>query len=914
MSWDQPLILWAIPVLALFVGLFELRLPGTPLRRLTRFVLRTTVLACAVAAVAGPHVEQQVPRDRRVVLAVDAAGREPLASARDEPAAALEELLRDVAAAEGLAVDVLRYTTRPGHGQLPPPTTVESSLAAGLAAARLRFQGDETGGVVVITDGRGDLAGARAAVAALRADLIRVTGVAVPREVAARPPVPAVDALDVPANARGPFAVRARAHDPSGRAHALVLRVDGEEVERVARKAGADDDVGFQPLELDPGVHEVSLSVEIDGKDAALARRLVEVGAPPNALGLFADGAGGPWAKALQAQGVALETTTGAGLGARLSSGRIPDLVVADARSLASLGPDVAHLLRARVEDGLGLVIEAGDDAPTWASLAVGPMAPVLPVTPQPEPPKPPPEEPKPPPQEPPPPPIEKPEEDEGPGLGTERRPEEALPITLLLLVDRSGSMAGPIDKLNMAILGAQRAAEALSPWDRVGVITFASDVEIAIPVRSARSASTLAAWLSGVEPDMLPGTDIAGALRKAREVMARERSPIKHVILLTDGRQYPSGPIFGPIVKPMRKQGITITAVGIGRGSHMAQLREIVQWAARGQVRSARTPAQIPRILTRDTRRIAEKRRVDAEKIDASLHDERKKDTPRPPPKDEPKPPPPPPVDDPPPSTPSENDGPPADKALPVVRMRAHESLAGFSDAEWPSVSMPRRAEPRRGGVVLLARQDGAPVLAATRAGLGRVLAWMVDPTDAGALGWQPLGRLFAQVGRSALAPEGAFEYLPRPRVVQTPDGARLHVTWPPGASSGHVHARWVGPGGETRDVGSFTPEDADAGKPLPPAPVGARCRVELALPGGPAPAPLSYLVAAGPEAAPQPADVEALQTALDGPLTDPAAFVRALPTLTRDERTPRWPIFLWLAILLLPLDALAHRRSATP
>lgn len=911
MSWEHPLVLWAIPALALVVAIFELRLPGGVLRRVGRFALRTAVLGCAVAALAGPTAERREPRPRRLVLAVDAATREPLAGARPEAARVLEERLRDVAAAEGLAIDVMAYTTIAGDGMLAPPVTPESSLASGLAGARLRFRSEETGGVVVLTDGHGDLAGAPDAVAALKADAIRTTGVAIPREVPPAAARPRVEGLDVPPRARGPFAVRARAVDPEGRAHDLVLRVDGTEVERRARSAGATDDVAFAALELDPGVHEVSLSLEIAGRARALARRLVEVEAPPRALGLFAAGAGATWARALEAQGLPLETGDPAALAARLTSGRVPDLVVADARSLASLPPDAAHLLAGRVRDGLGLVVVGGEDATAWAALATSSIGALLPLRPREEP-TPPPAEP-PPPEEPPPPPIEKPEEDEGPGRKAERRPEEALPITLLLLVDRSGSMAVPMDKLQMAILGAQRAAQALSAWDRVGVITFASDVKVAVPVRSARTASTLAAWLSGVEPDVMPGTDIAGALRMARRVMEGERAPIKHVILLTDGRQYPSGPIFGPIVKPMRRQGITITAVGIGRGSHMAQLREIVQWAARGHVRAARTPAEIPRILTRDTQQVAEKRRVEAEKIDARLHDERGRDTPRPP-TEQPEPPStPPPGKD----RPTEVEGPDAPAAetrLPVVRLRAHEALAGFADADWPSVGVPRRAEPRRDGVVLLARQDGAPILAARRAGLGRVLAWTLPPDDAGALAWEPLGRLFAQVGRSALAPEGAFEYLPRPRVTQTPDGARLHVVWPPGASSGHVEARWFGPDGSQRAVGTFTPEDGDASRPLPGAPANTRCRVELVLPGGPSPAPLSYLVDAPGEAAPQPADAEALAAALGTPLGDPAAFVRSLPTMQRTQRTPRWPIFLWLAVVLLPFDVFLHRRDRSP
>ncbi|MDF1702293.1 MAG: hypothetical protein P1V36_14160, partial [Planctomycetota bacterium] len=68
---------------------------------------------------------------------------------------------------------------------------------------------------------------------------------------------------------------------------------------------------------------------------------------------------------------------------------------------------------------------------------------------------------------------------------------------------------------------------------------------------------------------------------------------------------------------------------------------------------------------------------------------------------------------------------------------------------------------------------------------------------------------------------------------------------------------------------------------------------------------------VAAAAGARPQAADAEALAMARGATLEDPAVFVRSLPTMQRTERTPRWPLFLWLAVLLLPFDVYLHRRD---
>ena len=907
MSLDHPHVLWTLPVVALWVAALELRVPGVPLQRLARFLVRSAILSAVVLALAGPHRERQVERRDRLVVVWDAARRPGLDGA---PAlAALVAQAQDAAAARGIASTVLSFTTRAARPPATPPETDRSVLATALAAARSSFAPGEGGGVLVLTDGRGDLGGTAAAAAALRADGIAVTGIALPREVPPILPNPRIVAFEAPTSVRGPFTARVQADVPGGGAYRLRLHVDGEPVaEREAAAGTPPGTMDFGDLELVPGVHEISVTLATDGTDDILARRLVEVGAPPRALTLLADEAASAWAAALGAQGFERTAVGPQELRTRLlSASTLPDVVVADAAGLVSLPADAAAVLADRVRDGLGLVLAAGTAPASWAPLAAGPLEALLPITPLPEPP-PPPAPPTPTPEDTPPP-VDPPEPDPGPGLKAERRPEEALPITLLLLVDRSPSMLG--DKMEMAKLGASMAAQALSPWDRIGVVTFAEDVTVDIAPRSARGAASIPAWLAGVEAGG-EGTNIFGALRKAAELMEAETSPILHVILLTDGRQYPTGPLFGPVVKPMGRRGVTLTAVGLGRGARMDQLRDIVQWAARGRIESAPTAADIPRILTRDTRDVAAKRQTDAEAIDARLRDERK-----PPPKQpvEPQTPPPPPRPE---TTKGPVDpaleGPAEVPAVPLRRVRAHEALTGFGPDGWPAVGPPRRSTPRPLADVLLERGEGEAVLVAGRAGLGRVLVWTLPARDAGATAWPALGRLLGQATRSALAPEGALAWLPTGRVRVTPDGSVLEILWPAGVSTGHVEATWQDAAGAPQVLGICTPEDAEGGRPLPRAAPGSRCRIDLRVPGGPVLPPLSYLEAVPTLPELESGDARALAQALDAPPLAPAPFLDHLPRRTMSERLPRWPTCLWLAVLLLPLDVFLHRRARRP
>ena len=77
--------------------------------------------------------------------------------------------------------------------------------------------------------------------------------------------------------------------------------------------------------------------------------------------------------------------------------------------------------------------------------------------------------------------------------------------------------------KLQMAIEGARQAAMALSPWDRIGVITFADDSTLDITPRSARGAGSIPMWLSTVEAGGR-GTNIYGRSSSRREC-SRARS-----------------------------------------------------------------------------------------------------------------------------------------------------------------------------------------------------------------------------------------------------------------------------------------------------------------------------------------------------------------------------------------------------
>ena len=118
-----------------------------------------------------------------------------------------------------------------------------------------------------------------------------------------------------------------------------------------------------------------------------------------------------------------------------------------------------------------------------------------------------------------------------GPAVSAKR-----LPLTLALVIDRSGSMAdGKLDAAKACVLDLVRQ---LKPEDEVGVIIYDEQVDVLMPLAGAASAQQqLPALLASAEES--GSTDLhAGWLAGAQQVAARTGlNRICRVILLSDGQ-----------------------------------------------------------------------------------------------------------------------------------------------------------------------------------------------------------------------------------------------------------------------------------------------------------------------------------------------------------------------------------------
>lgn len=922
MTLGWPLALLVLAPLALAALLLERTRPEGRGARLT---VRLTLLATIALALAGPSVAWEERPTPRWVLAVDrsaAAGAEARADAAELAAAFLERARSERAAPQAVgfaaragavfdpAADAARgwpaIEPSPDAGRREPAPAPEGRAAVGLAAARTCFGAGQGGRVLLVLAPGADLEGAADAARDLAAAGIALETAVVPR-TRERPAAPRVAAFQAPTESTGPFEVRAEVDGPAGLA--ARLWVDGrpawvgpvpDVAPRRALVPGLDLAPGRHLLALEvqpaavfgaPGATALAAPSPADGPPLALAE--VEVRETPRLVLCVEDPERSALRRAALAQGLLVEAVAPQDLGARLAEGTAAfHVLVLDAVAAHALDAPTQGRVAARVAGGLGLFVEAGDDPERWAGLATSPLGELLPVEPLAEPPPPPPP-PKPAPPQPPPPPTELPEPTPGPGRKAERRPEEALPISLLLVLDRSASMRG--ERWSMATEAALKAAGVLSSFDRVGVVTFAEDASLDLPMGGAGSPSDVALRLPPEAEGR--GTNLVAALRKAAEVMARETFPIRHVLLLTDGQHNPTGmrsesAIWADVVKPLNAAGATLTVVGLSTEHDERTLKELAQWSRRGLYVPVYEARQVPTVVVVDARRVTEARSAD---VRARLPDPQA--APRPPaPPEPPRPPPPAPPGPPEPPAPT----PTGPDVQPLTLGAPHPALRGFEDEKLPGAEAPRRSGPRLGASVLLARGDQA-VLAARRHGLGRVLAWLARRQDRGLAPWALLGRLYGQALRSLVPPLSAFEGTPPLALVPGPRGDAL--AWPgvPREVAATGRLGWRG-AGEVEDLGPASRMLEDEPLPLPPLARGTVGHVEARDGAGAVVRRLTYVAGtarAVPSARETAARLDAL--ALGASLRRVPPPVRALPLHLG---------LIVLALLLLPLDTWLHRR----
>lgn len=442
-------------------------------------------------------------------------------------------------------------------------------------------------------------------------------------------------------------------------------------------------------------------------------------------------------------------------------------------------------------------------------------------------------------------------------------RDREEPSLGLALLIDKSGSMNG--EKIEMAKAAAKAAIELLAPNDYAGVVVFDNQAFWAADLQPVLDRFGLLDLVSTIQAG--GGTNLAPAMEQAYARLSVSQAKLRHVIILTDGHSQP-GP-FEELATRMVQDEITVSTVGLGSGADVGLLEALAR-LGNGRFYFTEDARRVPQIFAKETMTVAK----------SALQEI---------------------------------------PFLPQV-LREPPFLANLDLAGAPFLYGYVQTEAKPGSDLWLVTEQGDPLLATWRVGLGMVGAFTSDARNQWAvewLRWQGYAPFWAQVTRFLMR-SGELASFPV-AVVREGDRLRLSVDTVDGTgqlrTGLEVSAVVVDPENDTRTLP--LPETLPGRHEMTlPARVQGNYHFDVRVQEPGAPSPLRRQLSASvgyPEEYQLGAvDRTALRTLSEatGGLFDPdVAALQAAEPRTTPREVMLWPWFALAAALVFVGDVAARR-----
>lgn len=151
------------------------------------------------------------------------------------------------------------------------------------------------------------------------------------------------------------------------------------------------------------------------------------------------------------------------------------------------------------------------------------------------------------------------------PQLGTKKEEAEAKGFDLMVCLDLSSSMNAE-DIRPSRLQKARRALEKLLDrlhGDRVGMVVFAGDAYVQLPITSDHSAARI--FLSNLSTEIVPtqGTSLGEAIDLARNSFQEDSETRKAIIVISDGENHSDDPVAA--AERAAEEEVVVHTVGMG-------------------------------------------------------------------------------------------------------------------------------------------------------------------------------------------------------------------------------------------------------------------------------------------------------------------------------------------------------------
>ncbi len=181
-------------------------------------------------------------------------------------------------------------------------------------------------------------------------------------------------------------------------------------------------------------------------------------------------------------------------------------------------------------------------------------------------------------------------------------------PLALMLVVDRSGSMA-EADKMTFVREGLHRLVGQLDPADRVGIVGFDDSAELFLPITPVGEGAAIHAAIDRLVPR--GGTNLSEGLRAGYQTLEglAGAGVLRRVLLLTDAMANVGETDLYAIAHQARSgdaRGISLSAIGVGLAYEDATLVEMAR-QGQGNHYFLDSPERITRVFEREVEGLLE-------------------------------------------------------------------------------------------------------------------------------------------------------------------------------------------------------------------------------------------------------------------------------------------------------------------
>ncbi|MBM2815785.1 MAG: rane protein [Ignavibacteria bacterium] len=151
------------------------------------------------------------------------------------------------------------------------------------------------------------------------------------------------------------------------------------------------------------------------------------------------------------------------------------------------------------------------------------------------------------------------------PQIGSKIEEAKREGVDVIIAIDVSNSMKAEDIRPNRLERAKQSVSKMIDKFlsDRIGIVVFAGDAFLQLPVTTDYSAAKL--FLSNIDTDIIPtpGTAIGSAIELAVESFKTDESKRKALIILTDGENHEDDAVAA--AAEARKKNIIVYTIGVG-------------------------------------------------------------------------------------------------------------------------------------------------------------------------------------------------------------------------------------------------------------------------------------------------------------------------------------------------------------